>query len=158
MSPESENFESLRRLLALKRHEQPPPGYFDKFSSRVLARIEAGEAGAGYATAGAGWWQRLRMAFEAKPIFAGAFGAGICAVLISGILNSEQTGTLPAVLTPLAAQAAPTSYGDGTLSVAQNNLDYPMMAGGSNSIASLFDHFQTPTQPASAGFVLPGGN
>src|SRR5689334_10350279 len=107
MNPETENFEQLRRLLALKRHEQPPPGYFNDFSSRVIARIKAGEQaedsfGIGQWFWGGAWLQRLWSAAESKPALAGAFGVLVCALLISGVVYSDSptrnivTGTMPA--------------------------------------------------------------
>src|ERR1039458_1629385 len=90
MNQDSENFEQLRRLLALKRHEQPPPGYFTGFSSQVIARIKLGEKGEQGALferlfGEAPWLQRIWAAFEAKPILAGVFAVAIC-----GLLRSEE--------------------------------------------------------------------
>jgi hypothetical protein len=45
--------EEIRKLLRLKRHEVPPPGYFRDFSSGVMARIRREEA-----TKPLPWWRR----------------------------------------------------------------------------------------------------
>jgi hypothetical protein len=97
MSPEKENFEQLRRLLALKRHEQPPPGYFHDFSRQVLARIQADEAVAKSSLLGrlAPWVGNLWEGFEAKPVLAGAFGVGVCSLLIFGLVSSERMDSNP---------------------------------------------------------------
>jgi hypothetical protein len=111
MSAEQEDFENLRRLLALKRHEQPPPGYFNNFSRKVIARIHSEEA-----TASQSWGQRIFggspffrnfwEGFEAKPLVAGAFGIGICSLLVMGLVSSERVDADPAGFTgtPSASQ------------------------------------------------------
>jgi len=94
MSPEQEIFKQLRRLLVLKRYEQPPPGYFKDFSHQVIIRIQAGERVEDSIFERlhweAPWLHRLWTALEAKPILAGAFGVAVCGLLISGIVYSEK--------------------------------------------------------------------
>ena len=105
MSPEQENFDALRRLIALKRHEQPPPGYFDDFSHRVLVRIKTGERGEeadaiGRVLSEAPWLQRLLSALTTNPTLAGAFGLVVCSLLVAGVAysnNSGGTGPQPAM-------------------------------------------------------------
>jgi hypothetical protein len=108
MNENETNFESLRRLLALKRHEMPPPGYFDNFSREVTARIRAGEMGGTADTSKQlSWLFRLLSALEAKPAFTGPFASALCMLLLFGIVFAERpdTTTQP-LLTPMA-QADP---------------------------------------------------
>jgi hypothetical protein len=177
MSRESEDFGSLRRLLALKRHEQPPPGYFEGFSAQVMARIKAGERVDEGVLARlfweAPWLQRLWAALEAKPALAGAFGAAVCGLLIFGVIYSERidvksTDALAGLQSastetiqladsspseqPLPVQPAAIGFSDRT------GLAQPI--GASRSAVTLFDLVPQPqAKTASLGLTLtPQGN
>ena len=108
MKPEQENFDQLCRLLKLKRYEQPPPRYFNDFSSRVIARVRAGEAGGREAALdGGSWLVRLWSLIEAKPMLPGAIGVAICAVLVFGAVLTEPAPNLPGSEFIQAQPAAP---------------------------------------------------
>jgi hypothetical protein len=105
------NFESLRRLLAIKRHELPPPGYFNNFSSQVVARIRAGETDVPDSLserllAGAPWLVNFFQVFEVKPAFTGAFASALCLLLLFGAVFAERPD---AATQPLLAQATESS-------------------------------------------------
>jgi hypothetical protein len=150
MNQDSQNFDSLRQLLALKRHEVPPPGYFDRFSRDVMARIKSGDTGEELGTDS--WFRRLLGMFDVKPVFAGAFGTAVCAFLISGIISSEQTP----VMAGSASPGVPDQSMDGTqATVAMGN----QLSTSSNGISggSLFNQFSLQAQPVADRFYLPAG-
>ena len=89
MSENENDFEALRRLLALKRHEIPPPGYFEDFSSGVIGRIRMSEAARELP-----WLLRLLQAFEAKPAYPVALASALCTLLLFGIVSVEQSPVL----------------------------------------------------------------
>jgi len=133
MSPDQENFDSLRRLLALKRHEQPPPGYFQDFSGQVMARLRAGEQADRSSfwenlSWEAPWLQRLWGAFEAKPILAGALGMAVCGLLVSAIALSER------VANPALANNQASAKESTTAEIAFNPAPSPL--GSSTSAFS----------------------
>jgi hypothetical protein len=144
MNPDSENFEQLRQLLALKRHEQPPPRYFNDFSSQVIARIRAEGMGKHPERAEGTWWERLWMSLEAKPVFAGAFGAGVCAVLVSGILSSGELMSATPGVRDLPANLQGNSFASGEL---PTKLLPEMSDSNSLALKAMFDSFQLQGQP-----------
>jgi hypothetical protein len=85
MSNSPENADNLQKLLKLKRYEQPPPGYFNNFSLKILHRIESEEEH----NPDTAWIRKLLMIFETNPIAAGVFGVSVCSLLISGIAYSQ---------------------------------------------------------------------
>lgn len=91
MNEDQQNFDSLRRLLALKRHEVPPPGYYKNFSRQVMARIRAAET---QETAGlpvaVSWLLKWLQSFETKPMFAGGFATVICLLLLFGAVMAQR--------------------------------------------------------------------
>lgn len=103
MSENQPNFESLRSLLALKRHETPPPGYFNNFSRQVMARIRVGEAetAASFSErlfAAMPWLPKLLQSLETKPVFAGGFAVAFCALLLFGVVIAQRPDTVSSAL------------------------------------------------------------
>lgn len=117
MPSELEPRDKLQRLLALKRHEVPPPGFFETFPDRVRARILA-EAGR---PAAPGWWSRLCAWQFWRPALAGA-----CVALAAGlwIWQGQQRPSAPS--TPSQADAtAPPRWADSSLTPATASGPFP---------------------------------
>ncbi len=150
MSAEQENFDQLRRLMAIKRHEQPHPGYFNDFSHQVVSRIRTGERAedANGLLWEVPWLQAIWRRLETQPIFAAGLGAAACALLVWGVVYSERLDTNNISL----------SSSDSTLNlatgqpVASANAQSPVMLAATNPISgvavgqcgSLFDEIQKP--------------
>src|SRR5215813_878553 len=90
MNLEPDNTQRLRRLIAVKRHERPPRGYFERFFDKVMARILAGER------ASDSLWERiwsqnpsLQRLLAMSEVLAGAVGVAICGLLIRGFLTPD---------------------------------------------------------------------
>jgi hypothetical protein len=121
MNPSSEEFEPLRKLLALKRQEPPPPGYFNHFSDKIIARIEAEGL-----CIRISWWQRVFPELDAKPVLACAYGLVIMGLLAIGVgvsqsLDIEEAGA-PNLGRPWFAQAPASDAALPVVPVAQASL------------------------------------
>ena len=75
------DFSRLQKLLAAKRHEQPPPGYLDRLPGQITARLRADEAATPEP-----WWRQLLASFHTKPAWAIAFSVLALGALTTGIL------------------------------------------------------------------------
>ena len=165
MKSSSRNFDALRRLLVLKRHEVPPPGYFHGFSSQVISRIQTGERGEPESLIARwleniSWLQQLRNVLETRPAFAGAFGAGACALLISGIFFSENGIQSGLTTTPVIAGEAIRSFDNSAPMAVNNSLEGVQVVSSTNAtapVASIFDQIQLPTTRASY-YTIPAGH
>jgi hypothetical protein len=80
MKSDSENFEELRKLMALARHELPPPGYFNRLPASIISRIERGEGQLSF-------WERLATNFTVRPAFAYAFALAACGALTTSVYS-----------------------------------------------------------------------
>lgn len=80
------DFEKLRRLMAIKRYERPPAGHFDRLANRIRQAIEA-ESLAPSAT----WWERFISRFDMQPSMAAALALIIAAVYLYAFIWSQQS-------------------------------------------------------------------
>ncbi len=92
MSESEHNFQDVKQLLKLKRHEVPPPGYFNNFSSQVISRIRAGDqesASFGEKMQGNSWLYNLLHMFDARPGMIGGLATSACLLVVFGLVFSE---------------------------------------------------------------------
>jgi hypothetical protein len=172
MNENENNFESLRRLLVLKRYETPPPGYFNYFSSQVLQRIRAGDTGTSANWleeyfAQAPWLGRLVQGLNVKPVFASTFAGALCLLLFLGIIYADrpdlaaqpvlQAATTTASLTTASLTSASLAGGSPSLSPSADQMGIVSSTNQVLSlqpVASLFGRQSSLAQPVS--FSIPG--
>ena len=155
--PHCEEFEQLRKLLALKRYEQPYPRYFNTFSQQVLARIQAGERGSERSS----WLNRLWAALESKPVLAGSLGLAACVLLIGGFVSIDQDPVhVPQTPTIGLSQIAPST--PTTAQAPRSGLQAAPTLNASGMQGSLFQEIQeiqrTQQRPISEPVVFKFNN
>jgi hypothetical protein len=80
MNSSPENQDLIRKLLAIKRYEQPPPGYFESFSHKVIARIEAPSTSAALP-----WWRQWFAGLAEQPLLASTYGMLFAGLLVVAV-------------------------------------------------------------------------
>lgn len=166
MSENENNFESLRRLLVLKRHEIPPPGYFNNFSGSVVQGIREGRYARPATISGrlftqAPWLEKIFQVFDAKPVFASGFVGALCLVLFFGVIHAERPDlTVPPMLSVSSANAA--SLAALSPAAFSSPIEQPGIVSSTNPVLSLqavaagpaFGQQNPLVQPVS--FPIPG--
>ena len=153
MTDNGEDFEKLRRLRALKRHELPPPGYFERLPDRVTTRIELEAAAAGHTS----FWGWVATRFDVRPLIACTCGVAVGGLLLTGFhisqtlqadsrSNQNSSGPL------LAGTAEPLTI--GTLAAVQTSYRGPVENLTFSSINPVFEPITPSPQPQTAGFGL----
>jgi hypothetical protein len=126
MNSDPNDFEALCKLIALKRHEQPPPGYFSRLPDRIAARLERGEGRLSI-------WEKFLSPFIFRPAFVYGFSLAALGALTTSVIYSVR------VQPGESAQAAPkNSWQSGApeaaLAGTYNSSPLPHMANWSADV------------------------
>ena len=157
MSENEQDFDALRRLLALKRHEIPPPGYFENFSSQVVARIRAGDTAADLP-----WLLRFIQWFERRPAMPVGFASSLCLVLLYGIVTIQQNPDMatgwgqPGQQGITAVSALPTGVADGQSWASASNATNPPVNLSADDSALFGSQPSAPAYPPQAAGLSLG--
>jgi hypothetical protein len=167
MNEKEHNFEDLKRLLKLKQHEVPPPGYFNHLSGRVIARIRAGEAGGSRSimdrlAADSPWVVSLLRIFETRPGVIGAFATSLCLLLVFVVVSTERSERasreLITLADPTAATAPASSMNTPTVAAASDSTGIVASTNPVTSlqpVATLFNQQPGGSLFQPAGFGVP---
>jgi hypothetical protein len=157
MATNPENFDRLLKLLALKKHEQPPPGYFDHLSREVIIQLRqrtgVRESWLDELGAEASWFWKVWAVLEAKPIFAGLFGVAVSGLLLAGIIYSQRL-ELPSSAEAVSAPEK-VALGNPHAGVEADQPAAVLLASSTNPVVDLgaleglFDGTRLKAQPVS---------
>src|ERR1700733_14562068 len=93
MNSDLHDFETLRKLIALKRYEQPPPGYFNRLPDRIASRLERGEGQLGF-------WEKFVAQFAFRPAFVYSFSLAALSALTVSVIYSVKVQPEESAQTP----------------------------------------------------------
>lgn len=79
--------DELQKMLALKRHEAPPPRFFRNFSERVIDRLNTPEPPPPPTLR-----NRLGLDIDSRPILVCGSGVLVCSLLVVGLIASLRLG------------------------------------------------------------------
>lgn len=82
-----DEFDSVKQLLALKRHEEPPPGYFDRLPGEVRARIAHAQAHP------EPWWRRWLETWDVSPALATSYAVVAVTLVVGAVWSAKQPGS-----------------------------------------------------------------
>jgi hypothetical protein len=150
MNENEHNFEELKQLLKLKRHEIPPPGYFHNFSGNVIAGIRAERDGTAKSRpVSTNWFTRLLNIFETRPGLVGGFATSLVLVLVGGVVITDHSDSDSAnIFTPNPTADASSSMASATMPGASVNYASANNSGG----ISISTNPITSLQPVSSLF------
>jgi len=157
MNKNEQNFDGLKQLLKLKRHEAPPPGYFNNFSRNVISRIRAGEAARNQTLlerlqARVPWLGGIAQIFETRPGVIGGFATGLCLLLVLGVVFAEYSDR-----SKTAYKMTESSGQAGNAMATLTSPDAPsLMAAAESGGITASNNPVTTLQPAGTFFGQPG--
>ncbi len=159
MNQNEHNFDDLKKLLKLKQHEVPPPGYFNNFSGQVISRIRAGEASYSQSMteklqAEAPWLVSIFRIFETRPGLIGTFATSLCLLLVGVVVFAERSEHASKNLIAISEPTAPTGNAVASLSAT------PLVAAIDNSNSGIVASTNpvTSLQPTATLFGQSGGS
>ena len=144
---QSQDFEKLQHLLKLKRYEQPPPRYFNDFSTKVIAHIRADTSARRLDTADdlisrTPWLRRLWRKLELQPAVTGTIATVACGLMVVGAFLADETNPQN-TFSPVPEQNGPGNF--PSASALANNL---------GAAAALPEAFSTNVSPFAEGLNL----
>jgi hypothetical protein len=144
MENENENFDKLKTLLTLKRHELPPPGYFNKLPREVVSRLRAERAAENVDAmtklkTEAPWLMKFWRTLQGKPAFAVSFGTVICSLMLAAIFFAEKPPVQPPLAGVPAARSAPLMGGSPDVAPVLAVEDKPILVATNQTQPNLFE-------------------